>query len=168
MTCALNRLISSSKKAGMLRVLSLFVATIFVSGCIVEKQSAFSGERPRVHHVPAEQPDKAILCFFRPANDFGALRTYSVYEGNALIAKIRNGTCCFVYLSSGEHVLTMRILGIPDANCQIRVIGGHQYYILSQLPPLPLPLEPVFQVIEPTFGKSRIQTLRQKEPLSLF
>ena len=131
--------------------------TLLLAGC-------FGGERPRAHNIPPSRADKAIVCFYRPAKDSLAARGYTISE-NGDIATLSNGTCCFVYVSPGEHVFKMDIPVAPEAFCKIDAVPGQTYYILCDSTPGLFTNKPVFEVVERSVGESRIYTLRQKEAL---
>jgi hypothetical protein len=141
---------------GVLRLLSLSLM-VLLAGC-------FGGERPREHSILATRSDKAIVCFYRPAKDSLAARGYTISEKGD-IARLSNGTCCFVYVSPGEHVFKMDIPVAPEAYCKINAVPGQTYYILCDSTSGLFTNKPVFELVERSLGESRIYTLRQKEPL---
>jgi hypothetical protein len=104
------------------------------------------------------------VCFYRPAKDSLAARGYEISE-NGDVARLSNGTCCFVYVTPGEHVFKLGMPIAPDAFCRIDAVPGQQYYILCDSEPGVFANKPIFQLVERSIGESRIYTLRQKQPL---
>lgn len=105
----------------MRRARYFLISAFLFSGC-------FSGEQPRVHNISAVRPDRVIVYFYRPAKDNLALRGYDIYEGGSEVAKLSNGTCCFVYVNPGEHKVALAGHFERYTSVNSRVQRLHQQY----------------------------------------
>jgi hypothetical protein len=70
------------------------------------------------------------------------------------IAILSNGTCCFVYVSPGDHVFKLTIPIASPALCRIHAVPGEQYYILCDAEPGPFTYKMVLQLVERSIGES--------------